>query len=57
VTLRLRLLLQLQPGDPWPRRTCNVVQGSKTTHDAWVVGNEPYVGLDMTGSAAWAKPQ
>jgi hypothetical protein len=26
-------------------------------HDAWVVGNEPYVGLDITGSAAWAKPQ
>lgn len=25
-------------------------------HDAWVVGNEPYVGLDVTGSAKWARP-
>jgi hypothetical protein len=25
-------------------------------HDAWVVGDEPYVGLDITGSAKWARP-
>ena len=25
-------------------------------HDAWVVGNEPYVGLDISGSGVWAKP-
>ncbi len=25
-------------------------------HDAWVVGNEPYVGLDFTGAADYAKP-
>jgi hypothetical protein len=24
-------------------------------HDAWVVGNEPYVGLDFTGAADYAK--
>jgi quercetin dioxygenase-like cupin family protein len=24
-------------------------------HDAWVVGNEPYVALDITESAIWAK--
>jgi hypothetical protein len=24
-------------------------------HDAWVVGNEPYEGLDVTGSAKWAR--
>jgi hypothetical protein len=24
-------------------------------HDAWVVGDEPYVALDITGSAIWAK--
>ena len=24
-------------------------------HDAWVVGNEPYVALDITGSGVWAK--
>jgi hypothetical protein len=26
-------------------------------HDAWVVGNESYVGLDITGSGIWAKPK
>jgi len=25
-------------------------------HDAWVVGNEPYVGIDITGAGVWAKP-
>jgi hypothetical protein len=25
-------------------------------HDAWVVGDEPYVGLDVTGSPKWARP-
>jgi mannose-6-phosphate isomerase-like protein (cupin superfamily) len=25
-------------------------------HDAWVVGDEPYVGLDVTGSEKWARP-
>jgi mannose-6-phosphate isomerase-like protein (cupin superfamily) len=25
-------------------------------HDAWVVGNEPYVALDIAGDAVWAKP-
>jgi uncharacterized cupin superfamily protein len=25
-------------------------------HDAWVVGNEPAVSLDITGSSIWAKP-
>jgi quercetin dioxygenase-like cupin family protein len=25
-------------------------------HDAWVVGNEPYVGLDWAGSSTYAKP-
>ena len=24
-------------------------------HDAWVVGDEPYVGLDITGSGEWAR--
>jgi ethanolamine utilization protein EutQ (cupin superfamily) len=24
-------------------------------HDAWVVGNEPVVAIDITGSAVWAK--
>jgi hypothetical protein len=24
-------------------------------HDAWVVGNEPYAGLDFTGAADYAK--
>ncbi len=26
-------------------------------HDAWVVGNEPFVVLDFQGGAAYAKPQ
>jgi hypothetical protein len=26
-------------------------------HDAWVVGDEPYVGLDWAGMATYAKPQ
>lgn len=26
-------------------------------HDAWIVGNEPYIGLDITGSGVWAKPR
>ena len=25
-------------------------------HDAWVVGDEPYVGLDFKGGAQYAKP-
>ena len=25
-------------------------------HDAWVVGDERYVGLDVTGSEKWARP-
>jgi mannose-6-phosphate isomerase-like protein (cupin superfamily) len=25
-------------------------------HDAWVVGDEPYVGVDVNGSAKWARP-
>lgn len=25
-------------------------------HDAWIVGNEPYVGLDFQGSSNYAKP-
>jgi uncharacterized cupin superfamily protein len=25
-------------------------------HDAWVVGDEPVVGLDITGAGTWAKP-
>jgi hypothetical protein len=25
-------------------------------HDAWVVGNEPVVSLDVTGTGVWAKP-
>jgi quercetin dioxygenase-like cupin family protein len=25
-------------------------------HDAWVVGNEPYVGIDYQGGALYAKP-
>lgn len=26
-------------------------------HDAWVVGDEPFVSVDITGSTQWAKPQ
>ena len=25
-------------------------------HDAWVVGDEPYVGLDIVDENTWAKP-
>jgi quercetin dioxygenase-like cupin family protein len=25
-------------------------------HDAWVVGDEQYVGVDVTGAAGFAKP-
>jgi quercetin dioxygenase-like cupin family protein len=25
-------------------------------HDGWVVGNEPFVCIDVTGSNVWAKP-
>ena len=25
-------------------------------HDAWVVGNEPYVGIDWTGMAEFDRP-
>ena len=25
-------------------------------HDAWVVGDEPYVGVDVSGGDLWAKP-
>jgi len=25
-------------------------------HDAWVVGSEPAVSLDVAGSSIWAKP-
>ncbi len=26
-------------------------------HDAWIVGDEPYVGIDFQGAAGYAKPQ
>ena len=26
-------------------------------HDAWVVGDEPYTGVDVTGNFEWAKPR
>jgi mannose-6-phosphate isomerase-like protein (cupin superfamily) len=26
-------------------------------HDAWIVGDEPYVGVDFQGAASYAKPQ
>jgi quercetin dioxygenase-like cupin family protein len=26
-------------------------------HDAWTLGNEPVVYLDITGSSVWARPQ
>jgi hypothetical protein len=26
-------------------------------HDAWVVGNEPFVAIDFQGGAVFAKPQ
>jgi uncharacterized cupin superfamily protein len=26
-------------------------------HDAWVIGNEPFVGIDFQGGATYAKPQ
>jgi quercetin dioxygenase-like cupin family protein len=26
-------------------------------HDAWVVGDEPYVGVDVTGGEVYAKPE
>ncbi|HYY93399.1 MAG TPA: cupin domain-containing protein [Pyrinomonadaceae bacterium] len=26
-------------------------------HDAWIVGDEPYVGIDFQGGAGYAKPQ
>ena len=26
-------------------------------HDAWVVGNEPVVGVEVTGNFEWAKPR
>ncbi|MGE5635517.1 MAG: cupin domain-containing protein [Nocardioidaceae bacterium] len=26
-------------------------------HDAWVVGDEPYVGVDFTGGPVYAKPE
>jgi mannose-6-phosphate isomerase-like protein (cupin superfamily) len=25
-------------------------------HDAWVVGDEPFVGIDVTGPFTWAQP-
>lgn len=26
-------------------------------HDAWIVGDEPYVGIDVQGGSTYAKPQ
>jgi hypothetical protein len=26
-------------------------------HDAWIIGDEPYVGIDFQGGAGYAKPQ
>ena len=39
--------LDVQPGD-----AVRIPPG----HDAWVVGDEPYVGVDFTGGARYAKP-
>ena len=39
--------VEISPGD-----VANIPPG----HDAWVVGNEPAVGIDIAGGASYAKP-
>jgi len=38
---------EIKPGD---------VTAIPSGHDAWIVGDEPYVGLDFQGGAQYAKP-
>jgi quercetin dioxygenase-like cupin family protein len=50
-----RLHVQMRDGeelDVGPGDVVRIPPG----HDAWVAGNEPYVGLDFTGGAEYAKP-
>jgi quercetin dioxygenase-like cupin family protein len=50
-----RLHVQMEDGEEMeigPGDASHIPPG----HDAWVVGDEPYVGLDFVGAVAYAKP-
>jgi quercetin dioxygenase-like cupin family protein len=38
--------LEIKPGD---------VTSIPAGHDAWIVGDEPYIGIDFQGAAQYAK--
>ncbi|MCA1816071.1 MAG: cupin domain-containing protein [Acidobacteria bacterium] len=40
--------IDIKPGD---------VTSLPPGHDAWIVGDEPYVGVDFQGGGSYAKPQ
>ena len=40
--------IEIEPGD---------VASIPAGHDAWILGQEPYVGIDFQGGGNYAKPQ
>ena len=55
-TLAGRMIVRMDDGSE-----IEIKQGDVTAipsgHDAWIVGDEPYVGIDFQGGGQYAKPQ
>ena len=55
-TLAGRMIVRMDDGSE-----IEIKQGDVTAipsgHDAWIVGDEPYVGIDFQGAGQYAKPQ
>ena len=55
-TLAGRMIVKMDDGSE-----IEIKEGDMTAipsgHDAWIVGDEPYVGIDFQGGGQYAKPQ
>ena len=55
-TISGRMVVRMDDGkeiEIGPRDVASIPAG----HDAWIVGQEPYVGIDFQGGGNYAKPQ
>ena len=55
-TLAGRMLVRMDDGSESEIKPGDVT-AIPSGHDAWIVGDEPYVGIDFQGAAQYAKPQ
>ena len=55
-TLSGRMAIRMDDGSETEVGTGDVVS-IPPGHDAWIVGDEPYVGIDFQGGGNYAKPQ